>query len=726
MSNFVQEINNWAGGAQLAVEPDRIPLEASPLLHNVAFRSIAQGQAILGTRPGLTMVNSTALSGSPAIGWMKPYYYDNAGAVTKYLALVTKSGKLYYKNADDTLTSELVPPANFPNASVCFTNGTSFVDGAVARNTLFLVNSSGERRCLVNQTFKAWGLEPIATIAVTNVATGSSSMPAETYGVWVTTYDSTTGQESSASAEYAVTTTANQRIQVTITPTSAETAQYPYWRVYLRRNTTQAIGYRVLVMENLAASNIVTDGNIPIATTTVYVDLSASDIANLVLPVPNQTENDFAASSTLKYVASYGQRIIVADNYNLYWSKIDNLGAFPPNNTDRVDDGDGGAIKGITPFSDDLLLIFTTNNVMGLYGNDPQTWVLKPIDQSIGSTGHLSVMKTSYGVAWWAPTVGPVVFDGQKVDYIGLNKLGQTFVAQQNEPDAFSHYCGAYDSEAQRFLWSYALDGSTTRNNAILPFRASVGEWESSIWDPMDVASMSMGPGAGGKDLLYIGNYAGQLFYFNESALNDGAPGGTKEFTFTATASSHSTIAGTSFYTTGAGLVERKITITDSNNAPIARGRIASNTSTLLTLGATITGLTSGATYNVYVGAPDVRIYTKWLDADAPFLRKRFDRVYLHARNLQDSTDLFITTQLNFTNEYGIAQTTFTLDGVSWDSAVWDSSVWGGAGHVKRRLPVFRTAHAMRVVILHPVPDKDISLLKISVMGRLLSDRDYS
>lgn len=718
MSDFYQELRDWSAGVNVAAEGDNIPMNASPRAWNTAFRSISQGQAVLGTRPGLTMVNSTPVDG--AIHWMKPYYYESGGTISRYLALLTDQGSLHMKNSSNVLSSEIVPPANFPNTGTTFVNGSSTPDGTVVRNILFLTNQAGERRCLVNQTFKAWGLEPIATIAVFAAAGGSSSMPAETYSVWVTTYDPATGMESSASTERTITLAANQRVQVQITPTAAETAQYPFWRVYLRRNTTQAVGYRILDFENFAGATIVTDGDIPIGTTTVFADLSASQIANAILEVPSETENDFP-TATIKYVAAYGGRLIIADDYNIWWSKIDNLGAFPF--TERIDTGDGDEIKALVPFSDDLLLILTANNVMGLYGNDPQTWVLKPIDQSVGCASHVSVAKCPFGVAWWATTVGPVLFDGQGVSYIGLDRLGFQMLTQDNEPTRFGKYYGAYDFEHQRLLWSYALEGSTGRNNAIISYKLSLGQWESNFWDPMDAAALVMADGLNGRQYVFFGGYGGQLFYFDTNVQNDGVPGGTMTGTFVASASTVGSITGAGFYTTGAGLLERKVTLIDSEGRPQGRARITSNTGTQIDFTPAFTGLSVGATYRYYIGGPDVRVYTKWIDAEQPFQRKRFDRVFLHASSANDSVDLAVGTQVEFIDSSVPAQQTFSIDGAVWDELIWDSSTWAGAGSVKKRLGVFRNTTALRVAIFHHVPDKDIVLLKVAVQGRTLSER---
>ena len=342
MADAYKELVNWAGGVVSSMPPDQIPDEAIPQGINTAFLKVGGGKTGIGTRPGLKTVNTTALSSSPALHWQHVYSYSNGTGYNNYLVTCTNDGKLYYRNSDDTYTSALAPPANFPSpSSLCFSSGDNPVDGTVLSNRLFLLNSNGEKRSLVNQTYVPWGLSPIATWTTADNSGGSSSMPNETYDVTITSYNATSGGESSsATFKSQALASSNHRIEVTITPTSAESAQYTHWRVFIRRQTTQAKLYQVFTLENSGGTSIVTDGNIPIATTTVYVDLSAAQIAALTTEAPSTTENN-GPPTKAKNVITFGRRLIVSDGQKIYWSKQDRGDNFSSTSFEPIETGEG-------------------------------------------------------------------------------------------------------------------------------------------------------------------------------------------------------------------------------------------------------------------------------------------------------------------------------------------------------------------------------------------------
>lgn len=726
--DVMEEIRGFKYGVQTAAEHDEIPLESTPSAHNTAFRSIGGGLATLGMRPGLKVVNTTALTGSPSFLMIKNYPYNSGSAIVNKLGIVTNTGRFYFKDANNTIGSEITPPTDFPYAAGrCFSTGDFPVDAAVMNNRLFLLNSNSERRSILNETFKMFGLDHLATIASTNVATGSSSMPAETYDVVTTTYDSATGAESSSSPVQTVTLAANERIRVIVTPSAAESARYSHWRVYLRRQTTQSNKFRVLVMEDLAGASLVTDGNIPIATTTVYIDLTSTQIAQLSLAAPSETENN-EPPSTARFIGTFGGRLILADLNNIYWSKLNLPDAFPPGNSDGLETGEGDEIRGVHEFSDELFLIFTANNVWGIFGNDPQKWTIRAIDHNIGCASHRSIVAHGLaGITWWSDSHGPVAFDGNRVIPVGLNKLGVEICIEDVEGSRTNWIAGGYDPLGQRALYSYTLLNGT-RNTAILPFNLRVGEFEGTRWNPMDISTMGTGYDADEKLKLFLGNYGGQLFILDPDTLNDGSPSGTVHGTFTPASSSVGTITSTGFYTTGSGLAERYVAVKDPDTGlVVGRERIASNNATTLTLAANITGLTAGREYEFEVAAADFRLLTKHIDFKQAFLRKRVDNVYVDIRSINDTEELVLGTLINYNPSVQDTLEGWGSVGATWDAddALFDSSSWAGAGTAKKRFRVMRNCHALQVGLFHCTANKDFVVLKIAALARSLSDRYY-
>ena len=745
MADVYVELMEFSGGCQAAGPGDRIPKNSFSIGRNTAFRNIGTGSlmgpngmslgphpiANVGVRPGLKTVNTTAFSGSPTVIYQQLYSYDNGADFTNYLPTICADGSLRYKYSTNAYGSALVPPANFPTPSAtCFAPNDMLVDGTVMDNRLFLVNEHSERRSLVGTVYHAWGLSPYSIWTAASAATGANAMPNETYDLSITTYDTVTGGESSTAAALTVTMGgANRRIKVDITPTTAEIAQFPYWRVYLRRQSTQANQYLVQTLYDAAGTVIVSDGNIPVGTTTVYIDASATVISLLTTTAPTSTENNVPPSA-IRFCTVYGRRLLAADRRSIYWSQHDRADSFDPLNTEPIDTGEGDQITGLYPYSDELLLIFTTTAVWGLFGSDPETWTLKPVDHTIGCSGIRSVVEFESKVGWWSAADGPVMYDGTKIHRIGLDKLGRQPLVADIETARLPHITSGNDPQGYRVIWSVPLVGSVLRNSRLFVYNYRLNEFEASYWDPMDIASLSTGYSSDGSQRLFAGGYGGQVFYFDAATFIDGVANDTTfTGTFVPSMSTFTTItdATATFDTTGAGLAERYVVVTDASNRVVAKVRISSNTSTVLTLSSTSPGFTPNATYTYYIGSPDFRFYTKWLDMDQTFIRKRFDRVYLHADAGGDDSDLFLGTQLNFIDENLAAQSVTLTTGELWDAAttLWDYSKWTGTGQVKKRLSILRSAQAIRIGLFHFTPKQDMVVNTIGILARSQSDRYY-
>mgnify|MGYP003345034072 CR=1 FL=1 len=724
MADAYKELVDWAGGVVSSMPPDHIPDNAIPQGINTAFVNVGGNRTGIGTPPGLRTVNTTAL-GAASVHWQHVYSYNTGAGYANYLATVTTDGKLYYKKSDDAYTAALAVPTNFPYPpTVCFDAGTSPVDGAVFNNRLFLVNADGERRSLIDQSYVPWGLSPINTWTSAHTGGGAMSMPNGTYEVCITSYNATSGAESSASNTESQTVTTNDRIYLTINPTAAESAQYSHWRIYLRRTSTQSQYYLVTTLKTSAGATITTDGNIPLGSTTAYIDLSADQIAALTTVGPSTTEND-GPPAEIQHVVSFGRRLIVCDGRNIYWSKEDKGDNFPATFFEPIDTGEGDELRGMHPYSDDVLLLFLSTAIWGVFGNDPQTWTIKPIDLTVGLTSHNSIVAFNNKVGWWDAANGPVYYDGAQLTKIGIQELGAAAVTTGVNLARSQAITAGYDQSANRVIWATSSTNSSV-NDRLFVYNTQLNRFEASYWDGMDAASLCHGTASDGTTRLFLGNETGQVFYFDKNTRNNGVPGGTTTGTFLPTQTSVSTLSGTGFYTTGSGLLGRKVVIVDANHQPVAKRRITGNTSTTLTLESAVTGLQLSTTYTYYIGSPDFRLYGKWIDHDQPFLRKRFDWLYLHFGSETSVADTYISTQLEFNTS---SQETVTgsdvISGSLWNLAKWNLSKWGVGTTLKKRIPVMRSGTACRPVIYCFSPGRDIIIYKIALLSRLLSDRYY-
>jgi hypothetical protein len=710
---------------------DRVPETAFASGINTAFREIGSGTALIGCRPGLTVVNTTALAVTTPgtntnLDFARLFTYDTGTTYSNFLPVINRDGRLYYKDSTNAFTAEVTVPSAWgaTSGTKCFTAGDFAIDGTVFNNRLFLIKQSAtpELRSFTGTSTAPtvavpWGLSPIGTVAVTAVAGGASLPTGETYDVAITSYHSTTGAESSLSASIAVTPTAGQRIQVTITPTAAESALYTNWRVYLRRRSTQSRLYLV--------SSLGTGGNIAIGTTTVYVDLTAAQITALTTAAPSTVENNPPPASA-KFVCTYGRRVLVADERNVYWSKQDKADNFPPLNYEPIETGEGDTITGIYPFSEELALVFTTTAIWGIYGNDPQTWAVKPIDHTIGCLSHLSIIEFNGQLGWWSDAYGPVVFDGTTITRLGERELGRDSYTSELNLNRLAYSWAGHDPKYGRIIWAVPGVGAT-RNTRMFVYNYQVGKFESEKWDPMPAACLATGYSSDGSLRLFLGNDRGQLFYFNESVHNDGVPSGTVSGTFVG-AGALSTISGTGFYTdSGENLAGRWVLIVDSDARPVTKVEIASSTSTTLTL-ATSPSLTVGPTYTYYIGSPDFRLGTRAYDMGRTFFRKRFDRLYVHIKAASGGADnVFLTSQVNFSATQDGLGEAISLGGAKWNAAtsLWNSSIWVGEQNIKKRLPLFITGQNLQLNLFQFMPSQDVVVSTVGVLAGAQSERYY-
>ncbi len=725
------EVRDFSEGVQTGLAGDQIPNNALTSGSNTAFRNVGTGKPLIGSRPGLLTLNDVPLTSAPVVHFMHPYAYDNGTSHIKYLAISSNDGKLYFKDSTDAIVGPLVVPANYPyTSSLAFTAGNYRVDGTVVDNMLFLVNDNGERRALAGTTYVPFGIETPATAITATTSAGSTILPNDTYEISYTFYNSTTGAESSRSTAASVTTSGNQRIRLGFTISSADVAQYTHWRAYIRRTSTQSKFYQVLNFYDSSSVLQETNGNVAISVTPSnrYVEMTAAQISNLITEAPSTSENNPPLTS-VKFCTTYGNRLFLADRSNIYWSNLNKPHGFNPLNVEPINTGEGDQVTGIHKFSDELLLIFTDSATIGLFGNDPQTWVFKPIDNAIGSVSHRAVVDYDGRCAWWDNAVGPIEFDGQAITQIGNRLLGPDKINIDVEHSRGIWFEAAHQAEGNRIVFSYSTNGAT-RNDCQIVFNYQLNRWESDCWDGIDAASLASAYDSNGNEKLFLGGYAGQLFKYDSATYYDGIvdEDSTVTVDWVPTATSTTVIDGltnfTGFYNTNGKLTERKVTIVDSNNRPFARARITSNTSTALTVSEAISGLAVGSTYTLYIGSPDVRIYTKWYDFDLPFQRKRVDRLYLHAfADAGSEVSVQVGTQVNFVNSLTPVQQTLNLTGSAWDEGIWDSAYWGGSGNIKRRLSILRTCMAFRALVFHPQGGEDFVLSKIASLARVLDDR---
>jgi hypothetical protein len=241
---------------------------------------------------------------------------------------------------------------------------------------------------------------------------------------------------------------------------------------------------------------------------------------------------------------------------------------------------------------------------------------------------------------------------------------------------------------------------------------------------------------ADSEPFVMLGGYGGQVFKLG-STTNDGIVSGTITGTFTAGSSSITSITdtGASFVTSGAGLVERKVTILNSDDLPVTTGvrpRITANTGTVLTLNEAVSNLISGDTYTYVVGGPDWVFDTAWLDLNDPFAKKRVE--FLQIMALLDGGTLYVDRHRN-QRDRTLQLTRFatvTSDAVGWDEAEWADDdgvaeegelIWDNTEVTFRRLRVGATGIQFAWRFRNPFANQPMTLLKTQLLGLLIGNK---
>jgi hypothetical protein len=691
----------WPPGSLNQIGVDTIGANASPHAWNTVLATIA-GKAVPRKRDGCNTMNRTPLSGSPKIHAMYPYRYrdDDSGVVTQYHLLVGDDGSLSWMNESGTVV--------VINATA-FTPGTAPPAFATLNNLCFIANGDGPIK-LDGATEQVFGIVRPEVGSARGDAQTAGSLLGE-YEFRFTYYNEDTGHESSASDSTPIVVVNNSTITVSAIPVSTD-AQVTHVRIYIRNTETQTEFYRIETVAN--------------GTTTVEVD---GVDANLVDIAPDTSENDPPPDS-IRYLAAHKSRLFAADEGKLYWSEVDDPESFDPDAYDFVNRNDGQKITGIASLPGGWLLILKEDSYYILEGDTPGIWRISRVGPAVGCVSHRSIVIGADGTYWWSGQ-GPVRLsfgDLTSPRLIGSERISAVISQRSMNYAKRDEISAAFDIDNQRILFAIPEQRSLV-NTKMLAWSSELGAWESDRWDPMDVGSLTTVNDASSQPFVMIGGLKGQVFKLGAGS-SDGIASGDFTGTFVASATSQTTITDVTaaFDTTGGGLIERKLTILDSTDLPLAgsgiRPKVVSNTGTVLTLNKAISGLTVGATYTYIVGGQDFEFDTSWRDAAAPFDKKRLEFFYLNA--LLYGHDLFVDLHLNQrSNTLALSRfATVEGDGALWNEFDWnDGTLWNSADMTYARLRGGVTGVTFAFRMRNPYPYEPTLILKAGLRTVTLDDK---
>lgn len=656
--SYVEDVyRDWGLGVVTSILPDEIPLTASPEARNAILVNVGAGKGVPATRKGLTTRNRTAVVATPIHNQVA---YKRRDGTIYHIGAHT-SGQLVRLLADDT------------TATLSTALGASVPSFTVANDLCFITSTSAQLK-LRGLTVEGFG---ITRPSPPTPAAGSAGAMTGTYEVALTFYNTNTGHESSRSDAASITVTATT---IDVSWSAPSDAQVTHTRVYLRKPTLGTNFFQV--------------AQVTAATTTAGIDVSDTSYSALITVGPDTVEND-PPPGGCSSSAWHRSRLFLADETNLYYSKIALPEAFDPEAFEPVNADDGQTIVGLLS-AEDRLYVLKRDSVWALEGDDPATWYLTLVDASTGCTSFRSIWTVEQTAGWWSEH-GPVVLSGGR-----LANIGQPTIRTLIEPTALNtarlgEICAAVDVVEQRVLWLTSSSGSS-ENDQWLSYNYRLGVWEG-IWDPMAAASIIFIEDAQSRPWVHIGSYLGQFFRVFEGT-NDGVASGTKTGTLTASGTSMSSFTGLSgLDTTGTKLAGRILYLVSATGTLTGRATISTNTATAITTAAAITGLTSGATYTWFIGAIDFRWSTKWSDFGEFSTKKRFTFLEGQVESASQSIAYYIDMSFNFDTSVGQAKTvttTNTADAAEWDVSLWDSSLWGIGGTATPRYRIGRTGRAYR------------------------------
>lgn len=687
-------LEGWPGGVIPATDASLLGPAASPRGENSALALSTTGVPYVQKRMGLACQNSTPIAGSPAIIGQQNFYkiVDD----TTHRLVIADNGTLNTLATDGTVTevyAGLTPGSFYPSFAIM--NDLCFITNGVNRGKY---DGSG-----VSQ----FGIVRPVVGALAGAA-GAAGSPSGTYELRVTYANSVTGAESSAS-DNAVTnvTVSSQAISVTGVPVSSD-SQVDTRYVYIRNTATQIQFYLAGTISNNVGTTITLD----------FVD------ADLVTIAPGQTQNNQPPSG-VKYLAAHQGRMFAASDTALYYSRIDMPEAFSAVNVEYVDQADGQPITGIVS-DHEILIIFKEDKVYGLFnGNDPASWQIRLISSDFGCASARTIRSCQNWTIWWSRH-GLVRWNGSgEVDDIGLKLYGDP--SDRVNYGQVQSASACYDEGAARYLVSVP-EAYQDRATMILPFNVQLGVFESTRWDPMDASSLGEFTDPYHVLVPFLGNYAGQVFRLNITNNDAIAPLTSWTGTFVQSGTTLLTLtdAGATFDTTGGGLIERKLTILDSNGIAVTTGsprpRILSNTGTTLTLTSTLGGLVSGSTYTYIVGGPNFRWDSTWRFLGLPWVKKRFEYLFMNFKGYTFDGSSRIEVMFDWNDVTGnprrLPFTSQSAEG-AWDASasLWDSTVWDLPSATVQRFRMARTGRAYQVHVFSPQANQPFGLLYLGAQA---------
>lgn len=675
----------WGGGINKAIDPSYLDAKTSPRGLNTALALSRTGTPYIQKRLGMTCRTATALTGSEPILGIYDYYEVSTGTLRRLRTTATRiaveDSAGAYTVLSTALTSSALPSFATANSLAFIFNGT---DAYKVRGTT--VENVGITR---------------PTVGTLSGAGGAAGLHNGTYELRVAFKNGNTGHISSASDTASATVVvANKAIDWSNIPVSAD-SQVTQRLLLVRNTATQAQFY----VAGTVSDNVSTTASTSVAD------------ANLTTVAPTTTNRNPPVSG-IKYAVVYYGRLVLADDEYVYWSPVNNPEAFNPLALDGID-STGDPITGLA-VQNGVLLVFKDDRTFAVYGDiGSPSHTTEQVDANIGCVAHATIISGG-GLTYWFSRQGIARFTGTSVDRIGMATFGDPTTTLNMNQISVASAC-PHDERAT--LYFAVPDLGQTRATRILPFNYALGVLESEGWDPMDAARLGLSMDANGLVQPVLGSHVGQTFTL-WSGHNDGVTSGTSAggtFTPGTTDVEYIQITDPDGLSLDSNLLERKVTILDADGVivtPTIRPRIVQVPTASRIQIAPPVALPTGQTYTAIIGGPNFQFDTPWRTNADPFLKKRYEYLFLLFKGEDGGTACSINIAFDWDNLNinGKDRTfTSTSSGAAFDSAIWDTDVWDTVVNVERRYRIARVGKAWRARITNAAVNQPFAMLMIAV-----------
>jgi hypothetical protein len=703
---FREDLLNWAKGAIVAdYSAEKVPKEAASRARNVAFLK----GGFPSRRKGVSIITPAAQSGKNPIlgignGLNLNWIIDDAGRWSK----VSSVGVIAPIDA-------AVPTP--------FTAGTKYPIVASAKNHMFVANGTDLKK--TNGTIvTAWGFA--APAVPTAVDSGVAGNPTGDYQFALTAYNSATGHESSLSAAASVTLAGKK---ATVSWSFPSDPQITHVRVHIFKSGLTQNFFRLVGADVTPAADSTTGGYAS-TTVSITVNVTDTDINNLIIKSPTTTENN-PPPAGLTFIAWHGGRMFGTDGNYLFYSQVDQPESWDPAHYEVINTNDSQKIVGFADLADFQMVIWKTSSMYTLVGpNDPNSWDIQIADPAIGLSS-VRAMVFVEGAVWWEAIQG--------LFRIQYNSLGIGKPQRMDAPNISDRLeglndaligsaCAAYDAVIQRMFFVVPDADSTSRNTMMLPFNTKLQVFEDT-WDPMDVSALGRFV-VNSIPFVVIGGYQGRVFKVWDTPYVDGvrmSDGSSVSFTLTGTVGSVGaaslTDATATFDVADDGLRE-VVVVAVSPAGVVQRNIITSNTGTVLTL-LHNWSILPDATWKYYIGCPWFEFDTTHLSPTSvpntegsPFYERTFKHYLLRANSdSQAHLDIYAILDGDLTQFATHNTASVSSGGAVWDLDSWDVGKFGSSQITDIHQTLGVRGHILGLRIQCRTPGDSLVLLGLGLYG---------